>query len=70
MTPDERAARIRRIQAEPYPQFGHEGTHRGSGSPDCPRERHHHHDEFCSPPTLSEWREAGRDGQPEWRSRA
>ena len=28
-------------------QRGHGGSHRGPGSPDCPRERHHHHDEKC-----------------------
>lgn len=41
--------------------FGHEGHHRGDGSPDCPVEWHHHHDEFCNRPTVQELRAAGID---------
>jgi hypothetical protein len=40
-------------------QFGCAGRHNGIGSDDCPRTLHHHHDEFCSPPTLTELKEAG-----------
>jgi protein gp37 len=28
-------------------QRGCEGTHRGVGTPECPKERHHHHDDRC-----------------------
>lgn len=31
-------------------QYGHGGMHHGVGTPDCPRELHHHHDERCEPP--------------------
>lgn len=31
-------------------QYGHEGRHHGIGTPDCPRDLHHHHDERCEPP--------------------
>ena len=65
-----REARIKRIQAEEFPQFGHDGMHHGNGGPDCPRVRHHHHDWFCEPPTPMEWAMAGRTGAVEWRSRA
>lgn len=42
--------------------FGHDGMHQGSmGKKDCPREWHHHHDDFCRLPTLGELREAGID---------
>jgi hypothetical protein len=30
-------------------QYGHAGRHHGVGTPDCPRELHHHHDERCEP---------------------
>lgn len=30
-------------------QRGCGSTHRGIGSPDCPKEPHHHHDELCKP---------------------
>lgn len=63
-------ARFRRILAEPYPQFGHAGRHHGNGSPDCPRHLHHHHDEFCKPPTPMEWHLAGREGEVVVGSRA
>jgi hypothetical protein len=28
-------------------QRGCDGTHHGIGTPDCPRELHHHHDDLC-----------------------
>jgi hypothetical protein len=31
-------------------QYGHAGRHHGIGTPDCPRELHHHHDERCERP--------------------
>jgi hypothetical protein len=40
-------------------QFGHQGMHHGNGSPGCPRELHHHHDEFCQMPTNEELLAAG-----------
>lgn len=51
---------VRRLQSGDY-QFGHGGSHHGNGSPDCPRFRHHHHDEFCQLPTPAELRAAGID---------
>ena len=51
--------------------FGHAGRHHGIGSEDCPRELHHHHDEFCSRPTLRELLAAGIDpNEFQLRSRA
>ena len=41
--------------------FGHAGRHHGIGTKDCPRELHHHHDEFCSTPTNEELLAAGID---------
>jgi hypothetical protein len=73
MTEDERtAARIRRIQSEPYPQFGHGGRHHGRrGDPDCPPHLHHHHDWFCEAPTPHEWQVlAGRTDPIKTGSRA
>lgn len=69
---DERtAARVKRIQGEPYPQFGHEGRHHGSGAPGCPRGLHHHHDWYCEQPTPWEWQVlAGRTDPIETGSRA
>jgi len=32
-------------------QYGHAGRHHGVGTPDCPRELHHHHDERCERPS-------------------
>lgn len=31
-------------------QYGHAGQHHGVGTPDCPRELHHHHDARCETP--------------------
>ena len=42
-------------------QFGHHGMHRGVGTKDCPKERHHHHDLFCATPTVFELQQAGID---------
>jgi hypothetical protein len=53
-------ARIRRLLAGDY-SFGCDGTHRGYGSQECPRQPHHHHDDFCNPPTNSELIQAGID---------
>lgn len=41
--------------------FGCAGIHNGHGTKDCPRELHHHHDEFCNRPTNEELRAAGID---------
>jgi hypothetical protein len=65
-----RNARIERIKAEPFPQFGCAGRHKGNGAPDCPLDLHHHHDWFCNLPTPWEWHLAGRTGPIETRSRA
>ena len=53
-------AKVRFLSCEPlleeidlirhWYQWGHDGTHRGIGSSECPRERHHHHDERCQKP--------------------
>ena len=67
---NDREIRLRQIQSEPVPQFGHDGRHRGYGAPDCPRTLHHHHDMLCPLPTREEWAAAGRTGEPVWRSRA
>lgn len=32
-------------------QYGHAGRHHGVGTPDCPRDLHHHHDERCERPS-------------------
>lgn len=65
------AARVERIKAEPFPQFGHGGRHKGNGSPDCPRRLHHHHDWFCKAPTPWEWQVlAGRTDPIQLGSRA
>ena len=52
-------------------QWGHQGRHHGNGSPDCPRELHHHHDDFCQLPYPAEIAAAGVE-VPEggWHSRA
>lgn len=31
------------------PQYGHAGQHHGIGTPECPADLHHHHDERCEP---------------------
>jgi hypothetical protein len=51
-------ARVRRLLAGDY-SFGCDGTHRGYGSEECPRQPHHHHDDFCQRPTDEELRLAG-----------
>lgn len=47
-------------------QRGHVGTHHGIGTPECPRERHHHHDDRCEPGL--DWvitgGESGKDARP------
>jgi hypothetical protein len=71
MTPEQKQRRIERIQSEEFPRFGHEGMHHGRpGDPDCPEWLHHHHGEFCAQPSIYEWREAGRTGPINTRSRA
>ena len=32
------------------PQYGHAGQHHGVGTPECPTDLHHHHDERCEAP--------------------
>ena len=39
--------------------FGHDGNHYGIGTKNCPKELHHHHDEFCRMPSLAELAAAG-----------
>lgn len=69
MTPEERA-RIEALRSGEI-QWGHAGRHHGNGSPDCPRELHHHHDFRCALPTPEECATAGVE-KPKggWRSRA
>lgn len=52
--------RVARLKSGDY-SFGHSGTHHGVGTEDCPRDRHHHHDDFCRMPTPLELQEAGVD---------
>jgi len=52
--------RVERLKGGNW-QFGHSGMHEGVGTEDCPRERHHHCDDFCYHPTISELVEAGID---------
>ena len=52
--------RVRRLKSGNW-QFGHAGRHRGNGTKDCPVTEHHHHDEFCYPPTRFELQQAGID---------
>lgn len=71
---DEREYREVRIEAlkRGRLQWGHDGRHHGRyGDPDCPRELHHHHDDYCELPTLGEVAAAGVE-VPEggWHSRA
>lgn len=40
-------------------QYGHAGQHHGIGTPECPRELHHHHDERCDP--LADRRQRARE---------
>ena len=53
-------ARVYRLASGDW-SFGHAGRHHGIGTQDCPMELHHHHDEFCSLPTVTELRQAGID---------
>lgn len=41
-------------------QYGHDGQHHGRGTPDCPTELHHHHDERCASP-LDDRRQRARE---------
>lgn len=52
--------RVARLKRGDY-QFGHGGRHHGNGSKDCPKELHHHHDEYCDRPSLLELQLAGID---------
>lgn len=52
--------RINRLETGDW-SFGCGGTHRGNGTEDCPKRRHHHHDEFCAQPTILELQAAGID---------
>lgn len=69
LTDEEAAFRIAALRAG-HVQWGHAGTHHGTGTAECPRERHHHHDRFCRTPSPWELAEAGVE-IPEggWRSR-
>jgi hypothetical protein len=49
---EDQAARRRR--SGPYVQYGCAGRHHGRGTPDCPFDLHHHHDERCAPPAGEE----------------
>lgn len=51
---------VRRLKMGDW-SFGHSGRHHGIGTDDCPRELHHHHDEFCVLPTRAELLAAGVD---------
>lgn len=51
---------VKRLRMGDY-SFGHAGRHHGNGSPGCPIELHHHHDEFCRLPTRNEVIAAGLD---------
>lgn len=51
--------RVLRLKAGNF-QFGCAGRHVGNGK-DCSTIPHHHHDEFCDPPTPSELNAAGVD---------
>lgn len=47
-------------------QWGHGGRHRGTGTKECPRESHHHHDERCWFPL--DWVIAGGESGPGYRA--
>lgn len=55
-----KADRIERLKSGDW-SFGCAGTHVGVGTPECPKEKHHHHDEFCKYPSLVELAKAGID---------
>jgi len=40
-------------------QWGHSGSHHGTGTEECPTWRHHHHDAFCTVPGPGECERAG-----------
>jgi hypothetical protein len=61
-TRDLRDPEVRMLRMEHLlkdPQFGHDGSHIGNGTPGCPRTRHHHHDIYCAMPSDSELQLAG-----------
>lgn len=41
--------------------FGHDGQHFGVGTEECPKNMHHHHDQFCDYPSRGELTAAGID---------
>lgn len=45
-----------------YRQYGCNGQHHGKGTPDCPRELHHHHDDRCKFPI--DWVIVGGESGP------
>ena len=47
-------------------QWGHGGRHHGTGTKECPRELHHHHDERCRFPI--DWVIAGGESGPGYRA--
>ncbi len=52
--------RISRLKRGDW-SFGCSGMHSGVGTEDCPKERHHHHDNFCKQPTIGELFDAELD---------
>jgi hypothetical protein len=56
----ERDKRVERLRGGDW-SFGHAGTHHGDGGPGCPRNHHHHCDEFCRLPSREELQAAGID---------
>lgn len=67
-------AAVRWISAEPllgpvdlrrvpgFGQYGHDGTHHGTGAPNCSTGLHHHHDERCAFPL--DWAVVGGESGP------
>ena len=49
----QRKALLEQLVGLLYPgeQWGHHGMHHGNGSPGCPKQLHHHHDDHCDVPT-------------------
>ena len=68
-------AKVRFLSCEPlleeidllrhWYQWGHDGQHHGIGSPECPRELHHHHDDRCQKPF--DWVIVGGESGPKRR---